>query len=131
MTARYRVIVMSGARADDSAIQRWIAENQGYERADKWEEGLALFLRTLTINPRHEVVRPATLKFPEPVRSIIYRSTKKGAGYILYFTVEEAERPDPEPEEDYFAGIVRIIAIEHASSQSMSEEEIDARRNLR
>jgi hypothetical protein len=128
MTARYRVMLMPFARADDRAIQTWFVSNQDYERADQWEEGFTRFLRTLTRTPHHKVVSPATLEFPDPIRSIVYRPTRKGAAYTIYFTIEEAQRPDPEPDEDYFAGIVRVIGIRPASALPLTDEEIGARR---
>jgi hypothetical protein len=128
MTARFRVVIMPPARTDSSAIQAWLVENYGPERADKWEEGFLLFIRRLTISPYHQVIEPATMPHPEVVRRVLYRPTKNSAAYYVSFTIEEAERPDPEPEEDYFAGIVRIIAIRHASASPMTTEEMDNRR---
>jgi hypothetical protein len=128
MTARYKVFLMPPAVADSKNVQMYLVENYSPEKADEWENGfLNTFLQGLSKVPHHKIVRPATGKFPLPVRCLTYRTTKKGAGYFVYFNIEEFQRPDPEPPYEFFAGIVRVIGIVPAAQAPLTEEEIDMR----
>jgi hypothetical protein len=130
MTARYHVITTNRAMSDLVRIQNYLqASGLHFDKVDDFEAGYFTFLDGLSKLPHHPIVEQSTERFPESVRRALYRMSKRSIGYHLYFVIEEAERPDPEPESDYFAGVVRIIAIRHASAAPMSDEEITSRRN--
>jgi plasmid stabilization system protein ParE len=126
MTARYKVIVTPKGQADSRAIQDYLVERSGPEVADSWEEGfLTTFLIGLSKFPHLQIVRPATNTNPIEVRKSLYRSTKRGAGYYVFYTIEEFARPNPEPTTDYQAGIVWVVAVRPSAMAPLTQEEID------
>jgi hypothetical protein len=128
MTARYKVFLMPPALTDSKNIQMYLVENYSPEKADEWEHNfLNNFLQSLSRVPHHKIVRPATGKFPLPVRCLTYRPVKKGAGYFVYFHIEEFPRTDPEPIQEFLAGIVRVIGVVPASMVPLTQDEIDLR----
>jgi plasmid stabilization system protein ParE len=129
MTARYKVIITPKGQADNHFIQSYLIENYGPEKADKWEERFFnTFLPQLSKTPHFKVVSHETVVFPLPVRCALYCPTKSSAGYHVYLTIEEFQRPDPEPTQTFIAGIVKIIGIRSASMAPLTEEEIDTLR---
>jgi plasmid stabilization system protein ParE len=125
MTARYRVFLMPPAQADNISIQSYLVEHFGPERADQWEDAFVNnFLPNLSEVPHHRIIRPARGSLL-PLRQTLYRPTKRGVAYNVFFTVEEFQRPDPEPENDYLAGLVRIVCIRPASMNPLTQEAID------
>jgi plasmid stabilization system protein ParE len=127
MTARYRVIVTPLGQEYSRAIQAYLVERSGPEVADNWEEGfLTTFLIGLSKFPHLQIIRPATKSNPVEVRRTLYRPKKKGAGYYVFYTIEEFVRPNPEPATDFLAGVVYIVAIRPAAMEPLTEEEIDS-----
>jgi plasmid stabilization system protein ParE len=126
MTARYKVIVTPKAQRNSRDIQSYLVENYSPEKADDWEERfLNVFLISLSKMPHHKIVRPATNLYPNPLRRALYRPTKSGASYYVYFSIEEFTRPNPEPTTDFVAGIVYVSGVRSASMAPLSDEEID------
>jgi plasmid stabilization system protein ParE len=127
MTARYRVFLTAKARANNSEIQAYLARVRGPETADAWEDQFEnVFLIALSKVPHLQIVRPATNTNPIEVRRAVYRPRKKGAGYYVFYTIEEFVRPNPEPTTDFLAGAVYIVAIRPASMEPLTDEEINS-----
>jgi hypothetical protein len=100
---------------------------RGPETADAWEDNFEnTFLVDLSKFPHQKIIRPATASGQQDLRQVLYRPTKKGVGYHVFFTVEDFVRPNPEPTTDYLAGVVYIVAIRPASMEPLTEEEIAA-----
>jgi plasmid stabilization system protein ParE len=126
MNKRYRVFLTTRARINSNEIQAYLAREVGPEVADAWEDGFEnVFLIGLSKFPHLQIVRPATNTNPIEVRKSTYRTTKKGAGYSVFYMIEEFPTPNPEPTTDYLAGAVYILMIRPASMAPLTQEEID------
>jgi plasmid stabilization system protein ParE len=126
MTKRYRVFLTAEARMNSNEIQAYLARERGHEVADAWEEQFEnVFLIRLSKIPHLQIVRPATKINPIELRVSVYRATKKGAGYYVYYNIKEFPTPNPEPTTDYQAGVLNIVAIHPASMAPLTQEEID------
>jgi hypothetical protein len=125
MTRRYHVNASLSARKDISRIEQNLVEHYGPEFADQWEVGFLKALEVLSYNPMYQVQERETRLMGRPIRRYLYKVTPHSKnGYFIYYSLVEAEIPDPEPETDYFAGIINIAFIRPASSKNLSAKEI-------
>jgi plasmid stabilization system protein ParE len=125
MTRRYKVDMLVSARKDIFDLGTILVRHAGHEHADQWEENLFKSFDQLTTNPLFQVQSRESRLMGQPVRRYVYRTTKNSkTGYHVYYTLEENEIPDPEPTEDYFAGIVIILFVRSASARAISAQEL-------
>ena len=118
MTARYRVIVTPRAQKDIFALEEYLVRVASPERADAFEAGLKEAFITVSKGPHFQIAERESEQMQDVIRRYVYRPTKNSVGYLIFFSIVESPRPDPEPETDFFAGLVYIMAVRlyHGSS---------------
>jgi plasmid stabilization system protein ParE len=128
MTRRYQVEMTASARKNVTDIQMDIVERDGPEKADEWEFGFLQALEHLSLYPLSQVQEKETRHMGNPMRRYLYKTSPQAKhGYFLYYALEEASVPDPEPTHDYFAGIVTVFGLSHSTSKGMSKKQIQER----
>ena len=99
---------------DISAAWSHFAESVDMDIADAWESGLKAEIAKLAQFPQRFSSEGENSLFSIPVRKMMYRRTRRGPAYFIYFTL----RTSPED-----APTLLIIHVRHAAQAAITRKE--------
>jgi len=102
------------ARADIAAAWDHFSQSSGEEVADAWQQGLEAEIMRLSLFPTSSPVADEDDLFSATVHKLLYRRTRRGPAYQIFFTLRTS--PDDAP-------TVLVMHIRHAARAPMTRLE--------
>lgn len=111
---KWAIRLLQSARADIAAGWEHFSQSSGEKVADAWQQGLEAEIMRLSLFPTSLPVADEDNLFSITIRKLLYRRTRRGPAYQIFFTLQTS--PDDAP-------TVSIMHIRHASRAPMTQQE--------